>query len=129
MAWEVESLVNFFPLCMRNLFYVLKVERNLKYKGRLQLGLFLKAIGLSLDEALSFWKSMFSPNTPNDKFDREYSYSFRHIYGREGNHKSYNSYDCSKIIMQSQDSQKKCGCPFRFWNKQQLKVQLQNLKI
>merc|ERR1711918_266171 len=94
-----------------------------------QLGLFLKAIGLSLGEALRFWKSMFSPTISNEKFDKEYSYGFRHIYGREGSQKSYSAYDCIKVIMQLPGPQESCGCPFRFCNKQQLRTQLRTLNI
>ena len=36
-------------------------------KGRLQYGLFLKSIGLSLDDALSFWRAEFTRKIDVDK--------------------------------------------------------------
>merc|ERR1711976_296410 len=114
---------------MQNLFYTLKVERHLKYKGRLQLSLFLKSIGLPLQEALYFWKSMLLSMTLNDKFDKEYTYNLRHIYGREGSKKSYFSHDCIKVIMQLPGPLETCGCPFRFADKQKLITKLKTLNI
>ena len=46
----------FYPLCMTNLHQYLTKESHLKHNGRLQYSLFLKGIGLSLDESLMFWK-------------------------------------------------------------------------
>ncbi|KAK8363038.1 hypothetical protein V6Z12_A03G137000 [Gossypium hirsutum] len=50
-----------FPLCMRHLFEKVKEDHHLKHGGRMQLGLFLKGVGLKLDDALAFWKAEFAP--------------------------------------------------------------------
>jgi DNA primase large subunit len=39
----------------------LAAEHHLKHNGRLELGLFLKAIGMPLEQALLFWRTMFGP--------------------------------------------------------------------
>ena len=58
-----------FPLCMASTYAHLKKEHHLKHGGRTQLGLFLKGIGVSLNDALLFWKNSFARRTPADKFE------------------------------------------------------------
>jgi DNA primase large subunit len=50
-----------FPLCMHIMYDRLASESHLKHNGRLELGLFLKAIGMPLEQALLFWRTMFGP--------------------------------------------------------------------
>jgi DNA primase large subunit len=76
---------------MRNLNDSLKHDKHLKHDGRLQYGLFLKGIGLSVQEALVFWRTSFS-NITDDKFNKEYAYNVRYNYGLEGNRKNYSPY-------------------------------------
>lgn len=49
-----------FPLCMRQLHQSLRENHHLRHGGRMQYGLFLKGIGLSLEQALQFWRSEFT---------------------------------------------------------------------
>ena len=92
-----------FPMCMRNLHECLARDRHLKHFGRLQYGLFLKVrddtslwlythhsqvLGLSIDEAIAFWRKSFS-NITDDKFNKEYKYNIRHSYGLEGKRANY----------------------------------------
>lgn len=48
-----------FPLCMRQLHKALRENHHLRHGGRMQYGLFLKGIGLTLEQALQFWRSEF----------------------------------------------------------------------
>lgn len=48
-----------YPLCMRQLHRLLRESHHLCHGGRIQYKLFLKGIGLTLDQALQFWKSEF----------------------------------------------------------------------
>ena len=70
-----------FPLCMSSSYQHLKREHHLKHGGRTQLGLFLKGVGLSLQDALLFWKQSFARKTPSDKFDKVSSRSSADIAG------------------------------------------------
>lgn len=56
------------PLCMKQLHNNLKSNHHLRHFGRLQFGLFLKGIGLSMKDALQFWKREFTKKMSNDKF-------------------------------------------------------------
>ncbi|GAA5963393.1 hypothetical protein JCM3765_003053 [Sporobolomyces pararoseus] len=102
-----------FPLCMRNLQETLNSSHHLKHEGRQQYSLFLKGIGLSVEEAIVFWKKSFSKIT-DDKFNKEYKYNIRHNYGLEGSRKNYTPKSCTAIITGPVPGAGQChGCPFR----------------
>jgi DNA primase large subunit len=118
------------PLCMKHLHTGLKREHKLKHWGRLQYGLFLKGAGLELDDAVQFWESHFSKIMPHDAFQKNYSYSFRHMYGKEGARKNYTPYSCMKIIMGSPPEMGAYhGCPYRHMPETQLVSLLGSLSI
>ncbi|XP_002739991.1 DNA primase large subunit-like [Saccoglossus kowalevskii] len=103
-----------FPLCMRQLQESLKQEHHLRHWGRMQYGLFLKGIGVMLEDALRFWRAEFSKKIDPDKFDKSYSYNIRHNYGKEGKRADYTPYSCMKIIMTNPPANGDFhGCPFR----------------
>ena len=104
-----------WPLCMRLLHDNLRRDRHLKHYGRLQYGLFLKVrfvyaytgvvicgqeilicelqvVGLSIDEAIIFWRKAFGGKITDDKFNKEYKYNIRHSYGLEGKRTNYPAY-------------------------------------
>lgn len=56
-----------FPLCMRHLHETLRATHHLKHGGRIQYGLFIKGIGLSLEHSLKFWRDEFTKNIDVDK--------------------------------------------------------------
>lgn len=72
----------------------LKINSHLKHGGRLTFGLFLKGIGLSLEDSIKFWKNEFVKKMPADKFDREHAYGIKHNYGKIGKRVDYNPYGC-----------------------------------
>jgi DNA primase large subunit len=45
---------------MKTLYNVVVKDHHLKHFGRLQFGLFLKAIGVPMDEAIKFWRINFT---------------------------------------------------------------------
>lgn len=128
-ADQIDSLLPYFPLCMQSLHKNLRKDAKLKHFGRLQYTLFLKGIGLSIDEALVFWKTAFK-NTPDDKFNKEYRYNFRHSYGLEGNRRNYKPKTCQQILTENQPGpQENHGCPFRHSSIDSLILQLGSMGV
>lgn len=97
----------------------------------MQYGLFLKGIGLTLEQALQFWKQEFIKGKMDpDKFDKGYSYNIRHSFGKEGKRTDYTPYSCMKIILTNPPSQGDYhGCPFRHSDPELLRQKLQAYKI
>jgi DNA primase large subunit len=48
----------------------------------------MQILGLSVDEALAFWRKSFSGHT-DDQFNKHYKYNIRHSYGLEGRRANY----------------------------------------
>eukprot|EP00762_Andalucia_godoyi_P003125 ANDGO_01048.mRNA.1 putative DNA primase large subunit len=114
-----------FPLCMRSIHFQLRAVHHLKHGGRMQYGLFLKGIGLSLEHALEFWRSEFGQGVGADKFEKTYAYNVRHNYGQEGRRVDYTPYSCRKIITNPGPSYgDHHGCPFKHQDANQLKLTL-----
>ncbi|KAJ3811604.1 DNA primase, large subunit [Lentinula lateritia] len=105
----VDSLAKqHFPLCMRVLHQNLRKDHHLKHFGRLHYGLFLKVLGLSIDEAIAFWRKSFAGGPGSDKFDKEYRYNIRHSFGLEGRRMNYPAKNCLQL-----HSAHEAGCPYR----------------
>uniref|UniRef100_A0A0N4ZNH3 DNA primase large subunit n=1 Tax=Parastrongyloides trichosuri TaxID=131310 RepID=A0A0N4ZNH3_PARTI len=113
-----------YPPCMRKIHNTLRKEHHLKHSARVQYFSFLRGIGMSLEHTLSFIKSAFAKTVPCDKFDKQYGYYIRHIYGKEGHRRGLKAFSCPKIIIELEIGPNDCnGCPFRHSNKKDL-VQL-----
>lgn len=121
---------NHMPLCMKNLHMSLKRDHKIKHWGRLQYGLFLKGAGLGADDAQVFWEGHFSKIMNHEAFQKGYSYTFRHMYGKEGSRKNYTPFSCMKIIMGAPpEAGAYHGCPFRHQPDNQLSALLGSLKV
>ncbi|XP_072912626.1 DNA primase large subunit isoform X1 [Hemitrygon akajei] len=120
-----------YPPCMRQLHKTLRDHHHLRHGGRMQYGLYLKGIGITLDQALQFWKSEFiKGKVEPDKFDKSYAYNIRHSYGKEGKRTDYTPFSCMKIILSNAPSQGDYhGCPFRHCDPEILKSKLQSYKV
>ncbi|BFZ16460.1 hypothetical protein BsWGS_19499 [Bradybaena similaris] len=96
-----------FPPCMANVVNVLQDEHTLKHQDRVQLTLFLKELGLPVNDALLLWKREYSVPTKSSKSkicqhrwqgnERRYIYNIRHLYGLEGSRTNYRAHSCSAI--------------------------------
>ncbi|KAK9322697.1 eukaryotic and archaeal DNA primase, large subunit-domain-containing protein [Lipomyces orientalis] len=128
-AAQVDSLVPHFPLCMRTLHSALRRDSHLRYFGRQQYGLFLKGIGLSVEEALTFWRTSFSTCT-DEKFGKEYRYNIRHNYGLEGNRRNYKPRSCAQILTDAAPgANEHHGCPYRQFSEDNLVAAIQGLGV
>ncbi|KAF2500899.1 DNA primase, large subunit [Lophium mytilinum] len=117
-AASIDTLSQHFPLCMQNLHQTLRANSHLKHYGRLQYSLFLKGIGLSLEECIVFWRRSFKLIT-DEKFAKEYKYNIRHVYGDVGGDanrrgRGYTPYSCQKILTEALPGPGQShGCPYR----------------
>ncbi|XP_061425179.1 DNA primase large subunit isoform X3 [Lethenteron reissneri] len=119
-----------FPLCMRQVHSALREHHHLRHGGRMQYGLYLKGIGLTLQQSLDFWRAEFALGVGADKFDKSYAYNVRHNYGKEGKRTDYTPYSCMKIIMTNTPAQgDHHGCPFRHTEPELLKMKLLAYKV
>ena len=124
-AGAIDGLSQHFPLCMRNLHVQLRKNSHLKHFGRLQYTLFLKGIGLSLEECLVFWRQSFKLIT-DDVFNKEYRYNIRHAYGDVGGDanrrgRGYTPYSCQKLLTEPLPGPgQNHGCPYRTYGEDNL---------
>jgi DNA primase large subunit len=126
---DIDSLADkTFPLCMQILHKNLTQQNHLKHFGRLQYGLFLKGIGLNMEESLNFWRNKFK-NISSDKFEKEYSYNIRHSYGKEGKRNDYIPWNCTRVQRTTPPTANEYhGCPYQVYSEDKLKSLLFELK-
>jgi DNA primase large subunit len=67
-AGSIDGLSSHFPLCMQNLHRELRKNSHLKHQSRLQYTLFLKGIGLNMQECIVFWRKAFKLVTDGMSF-------------------------------------------------------------
>ncbi|CAK7228975.1 DNA primase subunit pri2 [Sporothrix eucalyptigena] len=134
-ARSIDSLATaHFPLCMQNLHRSLRRDAHLKHFGRLQYTLFLKGIGLNLEECLLFWRQSFNKLT-DDTFNKEYRYNVRHAYGDVGGDTNrrgggYSPFSCQKILTEHPPGPgENHGCPYRHFNVDNLTAMLQAVGV
>jgi len=120
-----------FPPCMKYLYTTVKKEHHLKHFSRLQLWLFLKGIGLPLEDSLKFFSSAFAKGgVTQDQFEKQYAYNIRHSYGKEGKRANYSPWSCLKVInMDKPKAKEHHGCPFENFNDAHLTQFLRGYKI
>lgn len=133
-AFSIDPLSQHFPLCMRNLHMTLRKNNHLKHFGRLQYTLFLKGIGLTLEDCLTFWRQAFKLIT-DDTFNKEYRYNIRHAYGDVGGDairrgRGYSPFSCQKILTEHPPgSGESHGCPYRHFSVDNLTMLLQTTGV
>lgn len=130
---RVDVMSKFFPPCMLNLHYNLRKKHRLSHSQRFYYSLFLKDIGMPVEESIDFWRAEYrqSPSGNHtcchhwEKDEKKYMYGIRHMYGLEGGRKSYTSVSCQRI----QSSSTTCtegGCPFKSFDNLQMLLHQNN---
>ncbi|XP_030571403.1 DNA primase large subunit [Drosophila novamexicana] len=112
------------PLCMRMCHEHIRSQHHIKHGGRMQYGLFLKGIGVTLEDSLRFWREEFTKKMDVDKFTRSYEYNIYHNYGKKGSMVNYTPYSCLKIIKEMAAPGDCHGCPYKSLDQTALKAKL-----
>lgn len=90
--------------------------KYLKNTGRNQLAPFMKAAGMNMEESLQWWKNEFTRGgqMDSDKFDKNYTYNIKWVYGKAGRMKAASAMSCSTVINLEYPSHDQThGCPFK----------------
>jgi DNA primase large subunit len=123
---EIDALAKrSYPLCMRHLHSRLRQTHHLRHLARMQYGLFLKGIGVSLEDSLEFWRRELVQKYGEDGWRKKgYAYNIKHNYGQEGKRANYTPYACQKIIGMEVMPTDDHGCPFRHNDMSSLQAKL-----
>ncbi|KAH8756678.1 eukaryotic and archaeal DNA primase, large subunit-domain-containing protein [Diaporthe sp. PMI_573] len=133
-ARNIDKLSQHFPACMSHLHRSLRRDAHLKHFGRLQYTLFLKGLGLNLEECLVFWRQSFRKVT-DDQFNKDYKYNVRHSYGDVGGDSNrrgggYSPFSCQKILTEHPPGPGEAhGCPYRHFNLENLTNLMQAMGV
>jgi DNA primase large subunit len=111
-----------FPMCMQEIYGGLKKKHQLKHWGRLQLGLFLKGVGMTLNENIALFSTELAKVADGNKKQSEYKYYIEHMYGKKGKKTDYTPWSCNKIAEKAIPSGNDIyGCPFKYYSDANLK--------
>lgn len=118
-----------FPLCMRRVDMSMREHGHLKHHGRLMYGLFLKAIGLSMEDSMQLFSNVMTVKGGGsvEAFAKSsYGYNVRYNYGKEGKKTSYSSFSCATVVaLPPMTDRIDChGCPFHFRDEGALRLML-----
>ncbi|KAJ8667963.1 hypothetical protein QAD02_009626 [Eretmocerus hayati] len=128
-ASNIDDEVLNFPPCMAHLHFELRQKHRLSHYARFYYTLFLKECGMSLEEALHYWRQEYSkPHLCTslcthdwNKDSKKFTYSIRHAYGLEGGRKNYKTPNCRAICDQIPGANYEGGCPFNSFDMDSLK--------
>ncbi|KAK5642685.1 hypothetical protein RI129_008852 [Pyrocoelia pectoralis] len=124
-----------FPLCMRNLQEILRKNHRLSHDARFNYSLFLKDIGMSFEDSVTFWRSEYSKDGSNcqkcshswQRDEKRYVYSIRHLYGLVGSRKNYKTRSCEYFQRSLISPTEEAVCPFVHFDEHNLKKLLTSL--
>ena len=105
-----------FPMCARVLDTAMTKEHHLKYDSRVQYSLFLKGIGLTMDDCVAYFQREFCkrPMSADEFRKKGYLYGVMYSYGQKGKQKDFMPWSCSKALSKRQTApDQRHGCPFQ----------------
>ena len=122
-----------FPPCMyRILTNVIKTGKT-TFKGRLELSLFMKSLGIDYFEQYKFWSTvLLQKGGVLDEwyFESQVVLMLKQIYGLDDSERSFAPHRCITIINHDNPMTNKMiqGCPFKFMDSNNLKVFLKKMR-
>ena len=117
-------------VCDKHVPIATRDTHHLKHHARLQFGLFLKGIGVKMEDALAFWRAEFAKGgTTGEEFEKRYTYNFMHQFGQAGARKNYQPHACCKVIGAAPDPSGATGCPFRTLKAEALGKRLASMNL
>ncbi|CAG4946086.1 unnamed protein product [Colias eurytheme] len=124
---EVDFASKKFPPCMLNLHLQLRKRHRLSHEQRFNYSLFLKDIGMPVNESIEFWKMEYSKEAHAhscchnwERDEKKLLYGIRHMYGLEGGRKNYSCRNCDQI-QNIGNSCSEGGCPFKSFGDAQMR--------
>ncbi|XP_043198264.1 DNA primase large subunit-like isoform X1 [Amphibalanus amphitrite] len=117
----LEAATPLLPPCMLALRAELRHRHRLPHQDRVALSVFLKDVGLSLEDNVRFWEREYCQPAGHgatcshswSRCQKRYLYSLRHMYGLEGRRVAFESHSCRRLQERCGQSVSSCGgCPF-----------------
>lgn len=90
-----------FPLCMSEILHGLRKNHKLRHWGRIQLGMFLKSIGMKMTDMIDLFSGELKKTRDGEKKINEYKYYVEHMFGKRGKKTDYSPWSCNKITNKS----------------------------
>lgn len=120
-----------FPPCMRNIYEHFTEQHHIKHGARLQFCLFLKGMGLTMENVRTYFRQEFCKKMDSESYGKSgHDYMVRHLFGKEGKRSEKTPYNCMKLITGSGPSSGDChGCPFKHMDAANLERKLTAWKI
>ncbi|KAH0787598.1 Eukaryotic-type DNA primase, large subunit family protein [Histomonas meleagridis] len=120
-----------FPPCMYRIYTNLKKTHYATFKGRFELTLFLKSLGLNYFDQFQLWKKYLFKPGEEWHFESQINLFLRQLYGlTEAENHFYFPHKCTTMINHDSPAAAKMvqGCPFKCLSRIDLKVFLKKMR-
>lgn len=120
-----------FPPCMYRTFKSITSTNYATFKGRFELSLFMKALGMSYYQQFEFWKAaLFKSERDKWHFESQIVQLLKEIYGIDEAENEFSPHKCVTIINHDNPSHNRMiqGCPFACLSKADLKTFLKKMR-
>lgn len=119
-----------FPPCMYRILKSITKSNYATFKGRFELSLFMKSIGMDYYHQYEFWKSSLFKANDVWHFESQIVQLLKQIYGLDEAEENYSPQKCVTIINHDKPSSDKMiqSCPFSCLQKAELKIFLKKMR-